>query len=163
MSNRRYTEEYKAEAIKQITERGYKVQEVSRRLGVSSKSLYAWLKSARAQWTVSHVAPSTIGRSSQSNQNVVIVNVPGLFISVFSLPSVIVRWSGFPIPDQHNQTIYPGRKEDAILIAIKCAQALWQAHQGPWQQGDKDLLVHIGRGCGNQGQGGHCQRAREQR
>ena len=47
MSNRRYTEEYKAEAVKQITERGYKVQEVSRRLGVSSKSLYAWLKSAR--------------------------------------------------------------------------------------------------------------------
>jgi transposase len=47
MSNRRFTEEYKAEAIKQITERGYKVQEVSRRLGVSSKSLYAWLKSAR--------------------------------------------------------------------------------------------------------------------
>ena len=47
MSNRKYTEEFKTEAIKQVTERGYKVQEVSERLGVSSKSLYLWLRLAR--------------------------------------------------------------------------------------------------------------------
>jgi len=47
MSNRRYTEEFKAEAIKQVTERGYKVQEVCERLGISSKSLYLWLRLAR--------------------------------------------------------------------------------------------------------------------
>jgi transposase len=47
MSNRKYTEEFKAEAIKQVTERGYKVKEVSERLGISSKSLYLWLRLAR--------------------------------------------------------------------------------------------------------------------
>jgi len=47
MSNRKYTEEFRAEAIKQVTERGYKVREVSERLGISSKSLYVWLRSAR--------------------------------------------------------------------------------------------------------------------
>jgi len=47
MSNRKYTEEFRAEAIKQVIERGYKVQEVSERLGISSKSLYLWLRLAR--------------------------------------------------------------------------------------------------------------------
>jgi len=49
MSNRKYTEEFKAEAIKQVTERGYKVREVSERLGISSKSLYLWLRLARGR------------------------------------------------------------------------------------------------------------------
>jgi len=41
MQRIRYTEEFKAEAIKQITESGHGVVEVSKRLGVSDKSLYA--------------------------------------------------------------------------------------------------------------------------
>lgn len=49
MKNPRYTDEFKAEAIKQITERGYGVLDVSKRLGVSDKSLYSWLKQSRAQ------------------------------------------------------------------------------------------------------------------
>jgi len=44
MSSKRYTSEFRAEAIRQVTERGYPVSEVSRRLGVSSYSLYKWLK-----------------------------------------------------------------------------------------------------------------------
>lgn len=44
MSSKRYTEEFKVEAIKQITERGYPVVEVAGRLGVSQHSLYQWLK-----------------------------------------------------------------------------------------------------------------------
>ena len=47
MSARRYTKEFKAEAVAQITERGYSVREVSERLGVSLKSMYAWLSEAR--------------------------------------------------------------------------------------------------------------------
>ena len=35
MSNRKYTEEFKAEAIKQVTVRGYKVKEVCERLGLA--------------------------------------------------------------------------------------------------------------------------------
>ena len=40
MKGIRYTAEFKAEALKQITERGHGVVEVSKRLGVSDKSLY---------------------------------------------------------------------------------------------------------------------------
>jgi transposase len=47
MLNRKYTDEFKSEAIKQVTERGYKVREVCERLGISSKSLYLWLRLAR--------------------------------------------------------------------------------------------------------------------
>ncbi len=42
MSYSRYTEEFKRDAVVQITDRGYSVQEVSERLGVSTKSLYDW-------------------------------------------------------------------------------------------------------------------------
>jgi transposase len=49
MGNARYTAEFKTEAIKQITERGHGVLEVSKRLGVSDKSLYLWLKQPRTQ------------------------------------------------------------------------------------------------------------------
>lgn len=40
MSNRKYTEEFKREAIKQVTERGYKTAEVAQRLGISLKSMF---------------------------------------------------------------------------------------------------------------------------
>ena len=46
MQGIRYTAEFKAEAIKQITERGHGVVEVAKRLGISDKSLNAWLKKA---------------------------------------------------------------------------------------------------------------------
>ena len=44
MAHTQFTEEFKVEAVKQITERGYSVAEVSERLGVSTHSLYAWKK-----------------------------------------------------------------------------------------------------------------------
>lgn len=42
MSNSRYTEEFKRDAVVQITDRGYSVKEVSERLGICTKSLYDW-------------------------------------------------------------------------------------------------------------------------
>ena len=48
MSKQRYPEEFKTEAVKQITEHGYKVAEVSARLGVSQHSLYQWIKAYRS-------------------------------------------------------------------------------------------------------------------
>ena len=48
-SSPRYTEEFKQEAIKQITERGHSVADVAGRLGISTHSLYAWLKRYGAQ------------------------------------------------------------------------------------------------------------------
>jgi len=44
MSGKRYTEEFKVEAVKQITERGYLVSDVAERLGITTNSLYNWLK-----------------------------------------------------------------------------------------------------------------------
>ncbi|MFK7887468.1 MAG: IS3 family transposase [Gammaproteobacteria bacterium] len=47
MSGQRYTPEYKEEAVRQIVERGYSVTEVAERLGVSSHSLYKWVKAVK--------------------------------------------------------------------------------------------------------------------
>lgn len=44
MSGKRYSEEFKVEAVCQVTQRGYSVSDVSSRLGVSSKSLYDWIR-----------------------------------------------------------------------------------------------------------------------
>lgn len=44
MTSKRYTEEFKIEAVKQVTERGYSVAEVAERLGTTTHSLYAWMK-----------------------------------------------------------------------------------------------------------------------
>jgi transposase len=44
MSSQRFSPEFKDEAVRQIIERGYSVAEVSERLGVSSHSLYKWVK-----------------------------------------------------------------------------------------------------------------------
>ncbi len=49
MSSKRYTEEFRAEAVKQVVDRGYSVQEVSQRLGVSTHSMYKWLR-ASGRW-----------------------------------------------------------------------------------------------------------------
>lgn len=46
-SQTRYTAEFRAEAVKQVLERGYPVREVATRLGVSPWSLYQWLRAHR--------------------------------------------------------------------------------------------------------------------
>jgi transposase len=47
MGQQRYTPEFKDEAVRQVTDRGHSVQGVADRLGVSSHSLYKWLKAIR--------------------------------------------------------------------------------------------------------------------
>ncbi len=44
MSSKRYTEEFKVAAVRQVTERGYCVSEVAARLGTTTHSLYTWLR-----------------------------------------------------------------------------------------------------------------------
>ena len=44
MTSKRYTEDFKIEAVKQITQRGYSVADVAERLDTTTHSLYAWLK-----------------------------------------------------------------------------------------------------------------------
>ena len=44
MGRQRYTETFKVEAVRQVTEGGYGVYGVVSRLGISNKSLYDWIK-----------------------------------------------------------------------------------------------------------------------
>lgn len=44
MSSKRYTEEFKVEAVKQVTERGHRAKDVAKRLGISPYSLYKWIR-----------------------------------------------------------------------------------------------------------------------
>ena len=44
MTKQPYPEEFKIEAVKQITERGHRVADVSARLGVSRHNLCQWIK-----------------------------------------------------------------------------------------------------------------------
>jgi transposase len=47
-SKQPYPGEFKLEAVKQITERGHRVADVSVRIGVSQHSLYKWIKAYSA-------------------------------------------------------------------------------------------------------------------
>ena len=42
--SQRFTEEFKIQAVKQVTDQGCSVASVSERLGVTSSSLYNWIK-----------------------------------------------------------------------------------------------------------------------
>ena len=44
MKGKRYPEEFKIEAVKQVTIGGHSVADVANRLGTSAHSLYAWIK-----------------------------------------------------------------------------------------------------------------------
>jgi transposase len=42
VGTKRYTDEFKIEAVRQVTKQGHRVAEVAERLGVTAFSLYAW-------------------------------------------------------------------------------------------------------------------------
>lgn len=48
MCKPRFTPNFKEEAVRQITERGYSVAEVSDNLGVSAPSLCKWLRAIKS-------------------------------------------------------------------------------------------------------------------
>ena len=49
MKRVRYPAEFKAEAVRLVTERGHGVMDVAKRLGMSDKSLYLWVRLAQHQ------------------------------------------------------------------------------------------------------------------
>ena len=49
MKRVRYAAQYKTDAIKQVTERGYGVVIVAKRVGMSDRSLYLWARLAKEQ------------------------------------------------------------------------------------------------------------------
>jgi len=44
MSRRRYSDEFKQEAVKQVVENGYTITDTAERLGIHPTSLSAWIK-----------------------------------------------------------------------------------------------------------------------
>ena len=58
MGTKRFTDTFKLEAVRQVTEVGHGVYDVSNRLGVSSKSLYDWTKACGPQSGATQVARS---------------------------------------------------------------------------------------------------------
>ncbi len=56
MSGQRYTPEFKDEAVRQVVDRGYAVAEVAARLGVSSHSLYQWVRAVKPAKMEQHAA-----------------------------------------------------------------------------------------------------------
>ena len=44
MSGKRYPEEFKIEAVKQVVDRGHSIASVTTRLDITTHSLYAWVK-----------------------------------------------------------------------------------------------------------------------
>ena len=69
MTKQPYPEEFKIEAVKQITERGHRVADVSARIGVSQHSLYKWIK------TYAVPAPERQLQTSQTEERDILKNV----------------------------------------------------------------------------------------
>ncbi len=71
MGQSRFTEDFKTDAIKQITERGHSVADVSQRLGFSTHSFYAWIKRHVASPSAQHVLKIVKQQNPDGTFNVV--------------------------------------------------------------------------------------------
>ncbi len=64
MSIQRFTPEFKAEAVRQVIERGYSVAEIAAGFGVSTHSLYKWVKAVTPQ--VGETGQRTVGSQERN-------------------------------------------------------------------------------------------------
>jgi transposase len=69
MSGKRYTQEFKAEAVKQVLERGHSTASVATRLGVNKHSLYEWLARANKLGTAAVTTSEKPSGSSLSKSH----------------------------------------------------------------------------------------------
>ncbi|WP_239949511.1 IS3 family transposase [Dyella terrae] len=63
MSSQRFTPEFKEEAVRQVVGRGHSVAEVAARLGVSTHSLYQWVKAVKPDKTEQQATELTEAKS----------------------------------------------------------------------------------------------------
>lgn len=79
MSGKRYPEEFKTEAVKQVVDHGYSVASVATRLDITTHSLYVWIKK--------------YGPDSSTNKELNRPGFPGeCFICELRLPDHRFRW-----------------------------------------------------------------------
>lgn len=64
MSNKRYADEFKSEAVKQVVERGFTVVDVAARIGVPKHTLYSWVQAARIKGQAPAVGADAGNRDS---------------------------------------------------------------------------------------------------
>ena len=64
MGKPNFSEEFKRDAVEQIVVRGYAVREVSERLGVSTHSLYKWMK----LYSPAGKAPSAVDHEAENRR-----------------------------------------------------------------------------------------------
>jgi transposase-like protein len=77
MGTSNYSDEFKRDAVQQIRVRGYPVREVFRRLGVSSHSLYKWIKQFGGPVSTAEQNPAN-GRRKPGHSNAVRGDVDGI-------------------------------------------------------------------------------------
>ena len=65
MSSKRCTDEFKAEAVKQVLDRGHLVKDVAPRLGVNVHSLYEWVRLAKSNAAPAAAAAPVRGESAE--------------------------------------------------------------------------------------------------
>ena len=67
MSRKRYPEEFKIEAVKQVTGAGYSAYDVAERLGTTTNSLYSWIRRYRRKLlrTMGALTPSNVSGLQQ--------------------------------------------------------------------------------------------------
>mgnify|MGYP001556279264 CR=1 FL=1 len=65
MGNVQYTDEFKAEAVKQVIERGFTVVEVAARIGLPKHTLYDWVQKARKAGKTTTAGPMDKGDSAE--------------------------------------------------------------------------------------------------
>jgi transposase len=81
MGRVRYTETFKVEAVRQVTEGGYGVYDVASRLGISNKSLYDWIKVYGPDSKTTGSAPvlRTVARVFVPTSHIVVTPHPSRF------------------------------------------------------------------------------------
>ena len=65
MSKVQYTDEFKAEAVKQVVERGFPAVEVAARIGVPKHTLYSWVQKVRKAVKPEATAPVSKNDSAE--------------------------------------------------------------------------------------------------
>lgn len=58
MSSKQYTDEFRAEAVKQVLERGFTVVDVAARIGIPKHTLYGWVQKAKKAGALAPAATS---------------------------------------------------------------------------------------------------------
>ena len=66
MSRKRYPDEFKMEAVKQVIDRGHSVADVAGRLGMTTHSLHAWIKK---------YGPDSVGHNAKTDDQVEILRL----------------------------------------------------------------------------------------